>query len=168
MDLHLISAALSPEDQQAINGAVETFRQKLPFLIDLTTTQRSRMAKAGDKTTAFIRKAVEIANEHPQMFAAAFLDEMRKDVQLLDTLSPITLAIDTLAKKLDDTTMQLRAEAFAAARTVYTVTKTPFAKAALRTASNELARRYGRNKKTDAAETAPGDSPTPTTTRAHS
>jgi len=57
---------------------------------------------------------------------------MRKDAQLLDSLSPIALAVKTLAKKLDDTTMQLGAEAFAAARTVYTVTKTPFAKAALR------------------------------------
>jgi hypothetical protein len=94
-------------------------------------------------------------NEHPQMFAAAFLDEMRKDAQLLDVLSPIQLAIQTLAKKLDDTAMQVGAEAYAAARTVYTVTKTPFAKAAMRTASDDLAKRYGRKKKAEPA--APAD-----------
>ena len=74
---------------------------------------------------------------------------MRKDAQLLDVLSPIQLRIQTLAKKIDDTTMQIGAEAYAAARTVYTVTQTPFAKAAMRTASDDLAKRYGRKKKVE-------------------
>jgi len=164
MDPHLISATLSPEDQQAVNAAIDVLKQKMPFLIDLTTTDRSRMAKAGNKTEAFVRKAVEIANEHPEMFPAGFLEEMRKDTHLLDTLSPIRLAIETLAKRLDDTEMQLSAEAFAAARTVYTVTKAPFAKAILRTASDELAKRY--RKKT--AATSQAASPTAATTTAPS
>jgi len=79
------------------------------------------MAKLGDKITAFVQKAAEIASQHADLFPVAFLDEMRKDAALLDTLSPITLAIDTVAKKLDDTTMQVGAEAYAAALTVYTV-----------------------------------------------
>jgi hypothetical protein len=166
MDPHLISYTLSPDDQQAVQGAIETLRQKLPFLINLTTDDRSRLAKAGDKTKTFVGKAMNIANEHPELFPAAFLNEMRKDAQLQDNLAPITLAIETLAKKLDDTMMQLGAESFAAARTVYTLTKTPFAKAALRTASDELAKHYGsRRKKADAAETVQTDPPaTPTTT----
>ena len=163
MDPHLISATLSPDDHQAINAAIDGLRQKLPFLIDLTAAERIRMAKGGDKTKAFIQKAVQIANEHPQMFPPAFLEEMRKDAQLLDTLSPITLAIKTLAKKLDDTTMQLGAEAFAAARTVYSVTKSPFAKAALRTASDDLAKRYGRRKKADIVAAQTDSPPAPTT-----
>ncbi len=142
MDTHLINSTLSPEDRQAIGAAIDTLRQKLPFLIDLTVPERRRMPKAADKTRAFIRKAVDIANEHPQMFASAFLDEMRNDAKLLDDLSPISLAVRLLAKKLDDTGMQVSAEAFAAARTVYAVTKTPFAKAALRTAADELGKRW--------------------------
>src|SRR5207249_2145442 len=134
MNPNLISATLSPEDIQAITVALDTLRQKLPFLIDLTTEQRTAMAKLGDKTQAFVQKAVEIANEHQNLFAPAFLDEMRKDAHLLVDLSPILLAVGTIAKKLDDTTMQAGAEAFAAARTVYAVTKTPYAKAAMRTA----------------------------------
>jgi len=43
---------------------------------------------------------------------------MRKDAQLLDTLSPIALAIRALAKKSDDISMRLGIEAFAAARTL--------------------------------------------------
>src|SRR5437660_12293599 len=115
MDPNLVSATVSPDDQQAIHAAIETLRQKLPFLIDLTSADRKVMAKLGDKTQAFVQKAGEIANQHQVMFAATFPDEMRKDAQLLDILSPIQLAIQTLAKKIDDTTMQVGAEAYAAA-----------------------------------------------------
>ncbi len=66
MDPHLISATLPLEDQQAINAAIDTLRQKLPFPIDLTAAERVRMAKAADKTATFVRKAVEVANERPR------------------------------------------------------------------------------------------------------
>ena len=53
------------------------------------------------------------------------------------------LAIQTLAKKLDDTTLQLGGETFAAARTIYSATKTPSANTALRKAADDLAKRKG-------------------------
>ena len=83
---------------------------------------------------------------------AAFLEELRKDWQLLGSLSPITLAI--------------HGETFAAARTIYSATKTPSANAALRKAANDLAKRYGRKKKVD--DTTPATSSAPPTTTVHS
>src|SRR5438067_3764429 len=145
-DPNLVSATLSTEDQQAILSAVNGIVQKLPFLIDLTTNDRIGMAKLGDKTEAFVRKAVEIAVQHQTLFSTGFLEEMKKDADLLDVISPIRLAIDTLQKKIDDTAMQVGAEAFAAARTVYAVTKAPYANAEMRAASDDLGKRYGRSK----------------------
>jgi len=164
MDPNTISATLSTDDQQVINAAIETLRQKLPFLIDLNIKDRVGMPKLGDKTVGFVQKAVQIANEHPQMFPTTFLDEMRKDAQLLDILMRIRLSVKTLAKRIDDTAMQAGAEAYAAARTVYTVTKTPFARAAMREASDDLAKRYGRKRKTEQAATEPPAAPAPTPT----
>ena len=40
--------------------------------------------KAADNTWAFVLKAVDIVNEQPQLFPASFLDEIRKDAQLLE------------------------------------------------------------------------------------
>ena len=80
---------------------------------------------------------MDIALQHPELLPAGFLDEMRKDAQLLEGLSPIRLAIDLLQKQIDDTVIQLGAEAYAAARTVYAVTKTPYAGAILRTAAED-------------------------------
>jgi hypothetical protein len=54
---------------------------------------------------------------------------MRKDAQLFETLAPIQLAVDQLQKQIDDTVMQVGGEAYAAARTIYAVSKTPFAEA---------------------------------------
>jgi len=64
--------------------------------------------------------------------------------------------------------MQTGAEAYAAARTVYTTTKTPFGKAPLRQAAQDLAQHYTHKKKTKSATTshhgnAPAASTTPAT-----
>ena len=158
MDPNRISATLSPEDQQGVLNAIDAIRQKLPFLIDLTTNDRVGMAKLGDKTQAFVKKGVDIANQHHEMFPSGFLDEMRKDSQLFESLAPIRLAVDRLRKQVEDTSTQVGAEAYAAARTVYTVTKTPYANAALRTAADDLGKRFGRKAKAQAAASEPSPS----------
>ena len=43
-----ISANLSATDRLAVMDAIATIRQKLPFLIDLTTEDRRTMLKMGD------------------------------------------------------------------------------------------------------------------------
>jgi hypothetical protein len=158
MNPNLVNAVLSADDQQVITTALNTIMQKLPFLIDLSTDQRIALAKLGDKTEAFVRKAVEVATQNPTLFAPSFLEGMQNDANLLDALAPIRVAIDALQKKIDDTGMQVGAEAFAAARTVYQLTKTPFANAVLRDASEDLAQRYGRTRK---AKSPSGPTPVP-------
>src|SRR2546429_4991943 len=148
MDPHLVSASLTTEDIQEINAALETVTTKMPFLIDLTMQQRKTI-KVGDKTDGFTQDAMAIANQYPDLFPAGFLSEMRKDAQLLQQLSPIALAVDTLSKKLDDTTLQLSGECYAAARTVYNNTNNPFAKAQMRTAKENLGKRFNKKKKAD-------------------
>ena len=155
MNTNRVSATLSNTDQEAVMAALGVIREKLPFLIDLTTTERKTLSKLGDKTQPFVKKAVDIAQQHPELLPAAFLDEMRKDAHLLETLSPIRLAIDLLQKQIDDTAIQVGAEAYAAARTVYAVTKTPYAGAILRTAANDMGKRFGRKPRAAAAEPAP-------------
>src|SRR5256886_11047064 len=121
MNTNRVSATLSTTDQEAVMAALGVIREKLPFLIDLTTAER----------------------------------EMRKDAQLLGSLSSIRLAIDLLQKQIDDTVVQVGAEADAASRTVYAVTKTPYAGAILRTAADDMGKRFGRKPRSAAAEPAP-------------
>src|SRR3954465_10728219 len=145
MNPSLVSATLSTQDLQDINAAITTLKQKMPFLIDLTAKDRQIMQKRGDRSEAFVRKAVDVAFEHPDQFNPAFLEEMRKDADLFDALLPIRLAIGTLHQKLDDTVMQVGGEGYAAARTVYSATKTSFGQASMRSAADDLAIRFGRS-----------------------
>src|SRR3989454_12784620 len=93
MNTNRVSATLSTTDQEAVMAALGVIREKLPFLIDLTTAERVALSKLGDKTQPFVKKAVDIALQHPELLPASFLDEMRKDAQLLEGLSPIRLEI---------------------------------------------------------------------------
>ena len=160
MNTNRISATLSQTDQDAVLTAIATIRQKLPFLIDLTTAERVTIPKLGDKTQAFVKKALDVAAQNPDMLpAGSFLEEMRKDAQLFENLAPIRLAIDLLQKQVDDTTTQVGGEAYASARTIYTVSKTPFARAALRTAADDLGKRFSRKVQAAAPETPPAPAP---------
>ena len=44
-----ISASLTPANRQAVMDAIATIKDKLPFLVDLTTEERRTLPKMGDK-----------------------------------------------------------------------------------------------------------------------
>ena len=160
MTANTVNATLSTADQDAVMAAITTIRQKLPFLIDLTLDDRKTLVKFGDKSEAFVRKAIEVAALNPKMLPVSFdLEEMRRDAQLFDNLAPIRLAIDQLQKQVDDTAMKAGSQAYASARTVYACTKSSGG-AALETAAGQLRQRFAR--KTNGVSTAPAPTPTPT------
>lgn len=76
-----ISATLAQADREALLAAVATIKEKLPFLIDLTADERKALPKMGDKSRAFVSKALEVATQNPNFLPRSFdLGELRKDV----------------------------------------------------------------------------------------
>jgi len=76
-----ISATLTQADREAVMTAVATIKEKLPFLIDLTADDRKALPKMGDKSRAFVTKALEVATQNPDFLPRSFdLEELRKDV----------------------------------------------------------------------------------------
>lgn len=65
-----ISASLSQADREAVMSAIATIREKLPFLIDLTTQERRSLPKLGDKSRAFVSKSLEVATQKERLSAA--------------------------------------------------------------------------------------------------
>ena len=146
-----INATVSKDDMAVVQAAIETINTTLPFLIDLTPPERIAIPKLSDKNHAFVRKALEIATQNQGMLARSFsIDDMRKHTELLESLATVRLTLGKICNMVDDTTMLVGAEAFAAARAVYAATKTPFAPAALRTASEELAKAFKTRKRSAA------------------
>jgi hypothetical protein len=147
-----VSANLSDNAQQTVIAAIATIRENLPFLVDLTSKERIALSKLGYRSQTFVRRASEVASQHSALLPQGFLEEMRRDADLYAILEPIQLAIDLLAKQIDDTRLQIGAEYYAAARTVYAISRTPFAEAPMRTAAQDLGKRFGRKVRTESVD----------------
>ena len=140
-----VSASLSPTDQQAVLDAIQTIRQKLPFLIDLTTDERRRLPKIGDTGHNFAAQALTVATQNTDILPRGFdLAEFQQDVDLLAALRPVVVALTQLQELLEDTYLEVGSEAYAAALTVYGYAKASNKGAALDSLLADMKRRFAR------------------------
>lgn len=155
MTSNRISASLSQADRDAVMAAIVTIKEKLPFLIDLTVEERKALPKMGDKSRAFVSKALEVATQNPEFLPRSFdIEEMRRDVQLFEGMYPIVMAMMQLQELLDDTYIALGSEAYAAALTVYTFAKASGQGAGLESVVDELGQRFVRKSRKEKPQKA--------------
>lgn len=150
-----VSASLSKEDREAVIAAFNTIKAKLPFLIDLTKEERVALPKMGDKSRAFVTKALEVATQNPDFLPRSFdIDEMRKDTELFEAMYPIMLVSSQIHELIEDTVMEVGSEAYAAALVVYNFAKASGKGAGLDGVVDEMAKRFARkSSKKNKAET---------------
>jgi hypothetical protein len=140
-----VSATLSQEDQDALLNAVATIRQKLSFLLGLNPDERRTLPRLGDKSRAFVTKALEVATQNPDFLPRSFdIDEMKQDVRLFDAMYPLLLSLTQLQELLDDTTTAVGSEAYAAALLVYGYAKTSGRNTGLDAAVDDMSQRFAR------------------------
>ena len=140
-----VSAVLSETDQQAVMAAINTIRQKLPFLIDLSAEDRRSLPKMGERSRGFVSQALEVAAQNEDILPRSFeVAEMRKDVELAAALLPIITALSQLVELIEDTSMAVGSEAYAAALVVYQSARSNGKGAALDAALDTLGQRFAR------------------------
>ncbi len=148
MATNQVSATLTPANRDKALAAITTLKETLPFLIDLTVEQRKALPKMGDKSRAFVSKALEVATQNPDFLPRSFdLEEMRKDVQLFEAMYPIVMAMTQLQELLDDTYTAVGSEAYSAALQVYNYAKASGQGAGLEAVVDELGQRFARKSK---------------------
>ncbi|MEH2275535.1 MAG: hypothetical protein V7K40_12300 [Nostoc sp.] len=140
-----ISATLAQTERDAVLQAISTIKEKLPFLVDLSSDDRKTLPKMGDKSRAFVSKALEVAAQNPEFLPRSFdLDEMRKDVQLFEALYPVLLSLTQLQELVDDTSLAVGSEAYAAALQVYNYAKASGQGAGLDAVVAKMGQRFAR------------------------
>jgi hypothetical protein len=145
MSENRVSATISEADQQAVLAAIETIRQKLPFLIDLSPEQRRSLPKMGDKSRAFVGKALAVAQHNSNFLPRSFsVEEMERDVKLTESLQPILVSLTRLFEQLDDTFMEVGSEAYAAALVVYQYGRNSSDGESLETLLDDMGQRFAR------------------------
>ena len=149
-----ISIVINDEALKNIQTGLDMINANLPQLITLTNEQRQTLPKMGDKTVAFVKKALEYARQNPKIVPAYLnMEEYAKDVEAVNRLFLVAGPLQKLAEELDDTTLLAGSEAYAAALTFYTALKGAISagETGLKNVYDDLSARFpGRNfKKTD-------------------
>lgn len=140
-----VSAELSEADRQAVLAAIETIRQKLPFLIDLSPEQRRSLPKMGDKSRAFVGKALAVAQNNSNFLPRSFsVEEMARDVGLTEALQPIMVSLTRLQEQVQDTYIEVGSEAYTAALVVYQYGRTSGDGESLETLLDDMSQRFAR------------------------
>lgn len=123
MSQNLISAEFTAEEQAAALAAIQQI-QSLPFLIGLSNGEKRKLNKMGDKSLAFVDRALGIAKQNPEMLPGSFdLEELERDVSLYHSMLPIKIALSKLSELIDSTMMAVGSDAYNAALEVYAFAK---------------------------------------------
>lgn len=120
MTNNLVNAVFATADQEWVLQALKSVNDRMPFLLGLTPEQRQSQAKMGDKTVAFVEKALRAAELNPTLIPAAVdVAGLRKDVELVRELLPVLDLLTKLHERVDDTVTETGSEAFATALEIY-------------------------------------------------
>jgi hypothetical protein len=155
MSENRVNATLTAADQQAVMTAINTIREKLPFLIDLSPEDRRGLPKMGDKSRAFVSQALDMATQNSDFLPRSFdVEEMRQDVELVASLQTISAALTQLQEMVEDTYLAVGSEAYTAALAVYNYARSSGQGAALDNLLDAMGRRFARKTRPSPAPTA--------------
>jgi hypothetical protein len=119
-----ISISISADAITAIGKDIADIKTKLPGLINLTQDDRHSLPKMGDKTLAFVNKALEYAGQNPNILPQYFdLTEFAADVQAVKDLTSALVPVQQLEEEIDDTLLLCGSEAYTAALVFYNAVK---------------------------------------------
>ncbi len=123
---NLISSTIPAEQLADITSKLNALNALLAnyLLFNLTPNDRMELSKMGDKTLAFVQKALEYAEANPTL-VPAYLDiaEAKKDFALSQDLNLILKQVSTLQRAMEDTIMVAGSEAYNAALVFYNSVK---------------------------------------------
>ena len=145
-----ISATMAQSQKDAAMAAIKTLGDTMPFLIDIGPDERKALPKLGDKSRAFVEKALEIATQNPGFLPRDFdIEEFRKDVTLYADLSSVRQGLARVFDLVEDSMMIAGSEAYLAALMVYYIAKSKnIGTEGLDSTIDELGQRFVRKAKT--------------------
>ncbi|MDQ6623262.1 MAG: hypothetical protein M3Y86_07230 [Verrucomicrobiota bacterium] len=121
---NLVAGTLTDANKQAVLTAIDTIRQKLPFLVNLSDDERRSLPKMGDKSTAFVQKAYDFAQQNTDKLGADFgMDDYTEDRELETQMREIETALGQVSEEVSDTMLALRSDLMVRSNLVYAFMK---------------------------------------------
>jgi hypothetical protein len=122
---NLVSVNFTEDETAKINTAILSLKETLlPKLKALNPKEKREFSKMGDKTVAFVQKALEQC-EANQELVPPFLDvaEFKKDFEAVETLRQIAASLEQLHNECIDTIALAGSDALSAALMFYEAIK---------------------------------------------
>lgn len=157
MTQNLLSLELSAEDTAAINAALTEIELRLAGrLVALDAPARRRLTKMGDKSEAFVRQALMVLEQNPDIVPPALgLAEAQADIRAVDALRPLMARMQRLVQRMSDSEMALGSDAMSTALEGYALLKVSGRSRGLEPLSNALSERFSRSGNRTTAEPEP-------------
>jgi hypothetical protein len=148
MSQNLASVHFDAAQWQALDQALATLESTFgPVLVALQGTgHRRRLAKMGDGSEAFCRKAYDAMRANRSLLPGNFdLDEMGRDLASHDALNERLMRLLQLVEKVRDTDMALGSDVMVAALAGYHFLKIAGKGEGLDAVNREMGKRFGEN-----------------------
>ncbi len=108
-----ISTTISKKDIKEIQDAINFIDDKLPDLDTLTREERAALPKMEKNTINFVMESLDEAEKYPELIPYNInIDEIRKDVELINSIFKILDPLQKLTKKLEDSALLAGSEAY--------------------------------------------------------
>ena len=119
------SVVFIPADVLEIKAFLVEVKNKLPHgLMTLTADERQAYAKMGDKTIAFVQKAIDFAELYPNLVPAYVnIIELKKDMEAVVIMKSIFRQMEEMTTQLEDSIMVAGFDAFTASLSIYGAAK---------------------------------------------
>ena len=119
-----ISAQLTNEKMEKIKSLLGQIEEELPFLINLSPSERQAIPTMDNVRKPFVEKALSYGQSIGEIVPAYVdLEELKRDLDLYEKLQEINRKIGPMAEKVDDTTKAVSADAYGVGLTIYTSSK---------------------------------------------
>jgi len=120
-----ISVNIPEADLTKIQSALSDLESLLhPYLRVLTHQERLELPKMGDKTVAFVQKALEYAQQNAELVPPYLdLEAFQIDVDAVETLHKVSRVLTPLAEALNDSIILSGSEAYQGGLVFYTAVK---------------------------------------------
>lgn len=120
-----IAVSIPESDLAAIRASIDTLKVKLlPHLKTLSPQERRELPKMGDRTVAFVQKALEYCRQNRDLVPNYLdLDAMSLDTGAVQTLRELAQGLGPIADALDDSLTLSGSEAYQGALVFYSNVK---------------------------------------------
>jgi len=142
---NIIDFTLDDAQLAASLQALTDLETQLSGLVAMSSEQRRKLARMGDKSEVFCRQTLAVLQQNPQVVPPSLkLAEAQADLAALDRLRPLLLRLQRLAERAADTETALGSDVMRCALDGYALLKVSGRNQGLEGLRKELGSRFAR------------------------